>query len=221
VQGPKPKEILLWQDPMPEVRFKAREGHQLRYSVGLRMSRLISRSVGSSGGRLLPPNAQGGDEGGGGSGGEKVFFDDGRVRVTESLVTIGHPWNKAFAVREITSVTYGKNRSNDLGASILRSVGWLALGLGLLVGVAGFWPGMVFGLFMGVSLLIGSRKKEAPYSVTLSTGGFWETEYLSSKSLEWCEAVASAVQQAIAYKPGPPSNDGGQFIPVPQSRLRN
>jgi len=51
-------------------------------------------------------------------GGEKVFFDDGQVRVTESLVTIGHPWNKAFAVQEITSVTYGKNRSNDLGASI-------------------------------------------------------------------------------------------------------
>ncbi|NBS49998.1 MAG: hypothetical protein EBS97_05230 [Verrucomicrobia bacterium] len=152
----------------------------------------------------------GGDEG---SGGEKVFFDDGQVRVTESLVTIGHPWNKAFAVREITSVTYGKNRSNDLGASILRSVGWLAWGFGLLVGLAGFWPGMVFGLFMGVSLLIGSRKKEAPYSVT--------PEYLSSKSLEWCEAVASAVQQAIAYKPGPPSNDEGKFIPGPQRRLRN
>jgi hypothetical protein len=204
---------------VPEVWLKTREGHQLRYSVGLSMSRLISRSVGNSGGRTVPPKELGGDEGGGG--GEKVFFDDGQVRVTESLVTIGHPWNKAFAVREISSVTYGKNRSNDLGTSILRSVGWLALGFGLLVGVAGFWPGMVFGLCVGVSLLIGSRSKDAPYSVTLSTGGFWETEYLSSKSLEWCEAVASAVQQAIAYKPEPPSNDGGQFIPTPQSRLRN
>ena len=183
------------------------------------MSRLISRSAGNSGSRILPPNEQGGDEGGGG--GEKVFFDDGQVRVTESLVTIGHPWNKAFAVREITSVTYGKNRSNDLGASILRTVGWLALGFGLLLGLAGFWPGMVFGLFMGVGLLCGGHKKDAPYSVTLSTGGFWETEYLSSKSLEWCEAVALAVHQAIAYKPEPPSNDGGQFIPAPQSRLRN
>jgi len=160
----------------------------------------------------------GGDEEGGG---EKVFFDDGQVKVTESLVTIGHPWNKAFAVREITSVKYGKNRSNDLGASILRSVGWLALGFGLLAGMAGFWSGLFFGLFMGVSLLIGSRKKDAPYSVTLSTGGFWETEYLSSKSLQWCEAVALAVHEAIAYKPEPPPNDGGQFIPAPQSRLRN
>jgi hypothetical protein len=114
------------------------------------MSRLISRSVGSSGGRILPPNEQGGDEGDGE--GEKIFFDDGQVRVTESLVTIGHPWNKAFAVREISSVTYGKNRSNDLGASLLRTVGWLALGFGLLVGLAGFWPGMVFGLFMGAGL---------------------------------------------------------------------
>jgi len=156
-----------------------------------------------------------------GEGGERIFFDDGQVRVTESLVTIGHPWNKAFAVREITSVTYGKNRSNDLGASLLRTVGWLALGFGLLVGVAGFWPGGVFGLFMGVGLLFGSRLKNAEYSVTLSTGGFWQTEYLSSKSLKWCEAVALAVHQAIAYKPEPLSNDRGQFIPAPQSRLRN
>jgi len=172
--------------------------------VGMQKTRLVIRS--------------GGDEG---SGGEKVFFDDGQVKVTESLVTIGHPWNKAFAVREITSVTYGKNRSNDLGASILRSVGWLALGFGLLVGVAGFWPGMVFGLCVGVSLLIGSRSKDAPYSVTLCTGGFWETEYLSSKSLAWCEAVALAVHEAIAYRRQPPSNDGGQFIPAPQRTLRN
>jgi hypothetical protein len=183
------------------------------------MSRLISRSVGSSGGRTLPPEGQGGDEGSGG--GEKVFFDDGQVRVTESLVTIGHPWNKAFAVREITSVTYGKNKSNDLGASLLRSVGWLALGFGLLMGLASFWSGMVFGLFVGVGLLFGSHKKDAPYSVTLSTRGFWETEYLSSKSLVWCETFASAVQQAITYKPEPHSNDGGQFIPGPQSRLGN
>jgi hypothetical protein len=184
----------------------------------MQRTKLVSRSGGGLGGGRVPDS---GDEGGGENRGEKVFFDDGQVRVTESLVTIGHPWNKAFAVREITSVTYGKNRSNDLGASILQSVGWLAFGLGLLVGLVGFWPGLVFGIFMGVSLLIGSHKKEAPYSVTLSTGGFWETEYLSSKSLEWCEAVASAVQQAIAYKPEPPSNDGGQFILAPQSRLRN
>ena len=217
MQKPKPEEILFWQDPVPEVRLKTQEGHQLRYSVGLRMSRLISRSIGNSGGRTPPPMEQGGDDGEG----EKVFFDDGQVKVTESLVTIGHPWNKAFAVREISSVTYGKNNSNDLGASLLRTVGWLALGFGLLMGLAGFWSGMVFGFFVGVGLLFGSHIKDVPYSVTLSTGGFWETEYLSSKSLEWCEAVASAIQQAIAYKPEPPSNDGGQFIPAPQSRLRN
>ena len=171
---------------------------------GMQRTKLVSRSGGDLGGV-----------------GDKVFFDDGQVRVTESLVTIGHPWNKAFAVREITSVTYGKNRSNDLGASILRTVGWLALGLGLLVGLAGFWPGLVFGLFMGAGLLLGGRKKDAPFSVTLSTGGFWETEYLSSKSLEWCEAVASAVQQAMSHRAEPPANDGGQFIPGPQRRLRN
>ena len=89
------------------------------------------------------------------------------------------------------------------------------------MGLGGFLPGLVFGLFVGVGLLFGSRFKNTAYSVMLSTGGFWQTEYLSSKSLEWCEALALAVQQAIAYKPEPPSNDGGQFIPAPQSRLRN
>ena len=171
----------------------------------MRRTKLVSRSVGGLGG----------------SGGEKVFFDDGQVRVTESLVTIGVPWNKAFAVREITSVTYGKNHSTDLGLSILRSVGKLALLLGLLLGLAGVWSGLIFGIFMGVSLLIGSRTKDDLYCVSLCSGGFWETEHLSSKSLQWCEAVALAVHEAIAYKPEPPSNDGGQFIPTPQSRLRN
>lgn len=62
------------------------------------MSRLMSRSFGNSGGRTPPSQKLGG---GGGDEGEKVFFDDGQVRVTESLVTIGHPWNKAFAVSRI------------------------------------------------------------------------------------------------------------------------
>ena len=41
---------------------------------------------------------------------------------------------------------------------------------------------------LGLSDSVAVSKKDAPYSVTLSTGGFWETEYLSSKSLGWCEA---------------------------------
>jgi hypothetical protein len=145
-------------------------GHVERLLCGSTPAHGLVQACGFATLRLLGLGGVGGAGGDLGGGGEKVFFDDGQVRVTESLVTIGHPWNKAFAVREITSVTYGKNKSNDLGASILRTVGWLALGFGLLVGVAGFWPGMVFGLFMGLGLLFGSHKKDAPYSVTLSTG---------------------------------------------------
>jgi len=187
-------------------------------SLGLNMSRLISRSVSRSEGITLPPKGYGDGEG---SRGERVFFDDGQVKVTESLVTIGYPWNKAFAIREITSVMYGKNQSTNLGLSILGSVGKLVLLLGLLLGLSGVWSGMAFGVCVGASLLIGSRKKDALCCVSLCSGGFWETEHLSSKSLQWCEAVALAVHEAIAYKPEPPSNDGGQFIPAPQSRLRN
>ena len=57
------------------------------------------RSSGTGGGRIPPAPQYGG--GGGGGHGEKVFFDDGQVKVTESLVTIGPPWNKAFAVSQI------------------------------------------------------------------------------------------------------------------------
>jgi len=81
--------------------------------------------------------------------------------------------------------------------------------------------GVGFCLFMGIGLIFPNFKKEIPYSVNICTGGFWETEYLSSESLDWCEAVALAVHEAIAYRRQPPSNDGGQFIPAPQSRLRN
>jgi len=170
-----------------------------------------------------PPRLEFGGGGGGGDGekGPKVFFDDGQVRVTEHLVTIGPPWNKAFAVSEIRSVTHGENRSGSFLRGSTRSLGWLFIGLGVLSGVAGVWVGVIFCLLMGLGLIFPNFKREAPYSVNICTGGFWETEYLSSQSLEWCEAVASAVQQAMSYKPEPPSNEGGQFIPGPQSRLRN
>ena len=170
-----------------------------------------------------PPRLEFGGGGGGGDGekGPKVFFDDGQVRVTEHLVTIGPPWNKAFAVSEIRSVTHGANKENSIFRGPMRSLGWLFIALGILSGVAGVWMGVGFCLLMGIGLIFPNFKHEIPYSVNICTGGFWETEYLSSKSLEWCEAVASAVQHAIAYKPEPPSNDGGQFIPAPLSRLRN
>jgi len=174
-------------------------------------------------GGIEPPSLDfgGGDGRGDGEKGPKVFFDDGQVRVTEHLVTIGPPWNKAFAVSEIRSVTHGANKGNSIFRGPMRALGWLLIALGVLSGVAGVWVGVGFCLFMGVGLIFPNLKQDAPYSVNICTGGFWETEYLSSKSLEWCEAVASAVQQAMSHKPEPPSHDGGQFIPGPQSRLRN
>ena len=180
----------------------------------------MSQGVVEDGGmkRTKLGSRSGGDLGGGG---ERIFFDDGQVRVTEHLVTIGPPWNKAFAVSEIRSVTHGANKENSIFRGPMRSLGWLFIALGILSGVAGVWMGVAFCLFMGIGLIFPNFKQEIPYSVNICTGGFWETEYLSSKSLAWCEAVAAAVQQAIAYKPEPPTNDGGQFIPSPQSRLRN
>ena len=84
----------------------------------------MSRSLGNSGGRTPPSQELGGGEG---DEGEKVFFDDGQVKVTESLVTIGPPWNKAFAVSQIRGVTYGKNRSMELSNTLLKLVGMVLI----------------------------------------------------------------------------------------------
>jgi hypothetical protein len=56
---------------------------------------------------------------------------------------------------------------------------------------------------------------------TLASKIFLNSPLQENRALEWCEAVALAVHEAIAYKPDPPSNDVGQFIPAPQSRLMN
>ena len=131
------------------------------------MSRLMSRSLGNSGGRTPPSQKLGG---GGGDEGEKVFFDDGQVKVTESLVTIGPPWNKAFAVSQIRGVTYGKNCSHELTNSFLGLIGMVLILAGILSLAAGFTAGFFAGVFTGIGVLWGKSQPDAPFSVSLD---FW------------------------------------------------
>ena len=174
----------------------------------------VSRRSGGIGGRLPPAPSYGG---GGGGEGEKVFFDDGQVKVTESLVTVGPPWNKAFAVAQIRGVTYGKNRSTELSNAVLRLI---AMGL-ILAGVlslgAGFFVGFVAGVLTGIGILWGLPQPDAPFSVNLDFGGALATEYLSTKNEAWAEALANAIKEAMRQGRDP----GGEgFIPG-QDRLRN
>ncbi|NCY21841.1 hypothetical protein EBX31_07785, partial [bacterium] len=148
--------------------------------------------------------------------------DDGQVRVTENLVTIGPPWNKAFAVSEIRSVRCGDNEGNKLQKSLLQSLGWLFLGGAALLGATGIWVGTVFCGITGLSLLLTRPEKDGPYGVTISMGGFWESEHLSTANLEWAGAVAQAIQEAMNYSRSPRSGgQGGEFIYLDQDRLRN
>ncbi|NBR63784.1 MAG: hypothetical protein EBT77_05685 [Verrucomicrobia bacterium] len=48
--------------------------------------------------------------------------------------------------------------------------------------------GTVFCGITGLSLLLSKPDKDGPYGVTISTGGFWESEYLSTANLEWAGA---------------------------------
>ena len=176
-------------------------------------------------GGFEPPRLDFGGGGGGGGDGEngpKVFFDDGQVRVTENLVTIGPPWNKAFAVSEIRSVRCGENEGNKLQKSLLQSLGWLFLGGAALLGATGIWVGTVFCGITGLSLLLTRPEKDGPYGVMISMGGFWESEYLSTANLEWAGAVAQAIQEAMNYSRQPRSGGGGgDFIFPNQEQLRN
>ena len=90
------------------------------------------------------------------------------------------------------------------------------------MGAAGIWVGTVFCGITGLSLLLTRPEKDGPYGVTISMGGFWESEYLSTANLEWAGAVAQAIQEAMNYCRSPRSGDqGGEFIYLDQERLRN
>ena len=167
---------------------------------------VTSREGGLGGGRLPPMPSYGG---GGGEGG-RVFFDDGQVKVTESLVTIGPPWNKVFAVSQIRGVSHGKNRSTDLSNSILKLVGMVLIFAGILSLAAGFTVGFVAGVLTGIGVIWGREKPDAPFCVTLDFGDVWATEHLSTKSQAWARAVAEAVTEAMRYR-----NESSGFIPGP------
>lgn len=166
------------------------------------------------GGRLPPVLPHGG---GGGGEGERVFFDDGQVKVTESLVTIGPPWNKAFAVAQICGVTHGKNRSTELSNSIFKLVGTVLIFAGVLSLAAGFTVGFFAGVLTGIGVIWAREKPDAPYCVTLDFGDVWAKEYLSTANEAWAEALANAIQEAMRQ-----GRDlgGDGFIPG-QGRLRN
>jgi len=172
----------------------------------------ISHRSGIGGGRLPPVPSYGG---GGGGEGKKVFFDDGQVKVTESVVTIGPPWNKAFAVAQICGVTHGKNRSTELSNAIFKLVGTVLIFAGVLSLAAGFTVGFFAGVLTGIGVIWAREKPDAPYCVTLDFGNAWATEYLSTANERWAEAVAGAVMEAMRYR-----NEGPGFIPG-QDQLRN
>ncbi len=139
---------------------------------------------------------------------EKVYFDDGVVRVTSSLVTIGPPWNKAFSVTAIRSVEYGKNQAGTFLRSIIHLMMLFFVCLGMLgVMVGSIFLG-VFGFIMGLGLWWGKGKVEAPFAVRIRTGGILEDEILSTKDERWAEAVAEAILSALRDASGP--GDGGQ-----------
>ena len=176
------------------------------------IQRVSNRAGGVGGGRLPPMPSDGGGSGGEG---ERVFFDDGQVKVTEALVAIGPPWNKAFAVSQIRGVGHGRNRSMELPNSILKLVGIVLILAGVLSLAAGFTVGFFAGVFTGIGVLWNRPKPDAPFSVTLEFGDAWAAEVLSTPCPAWAGAVARAVREAIRYR-----NEGTDFFPGP-SETRN
>jgi len=159
--------------------------------------RISNRAGGVGGGRRPPMPSHGG-----GGGGERVFFDDGQVKVTESLVTIGPPWNRVFAVSQIRGVSHGKNRSMDLSNSILKLVGMVLIFAGVLSMAAGFAVGFFAGVLTGIGVIWGRPKPDAPFCVALDFGDVWAKEYLSTANEAWARTVAAAVADAMRHHHG-------------------
>ena len=90
------------------------------------------------------------------------------------------------------------------------------------MGVLGFWIGTVFCGITGLSLIFTQPAKDGPYGVTISMGGFWESEYLSTANQDWAAAVGSAIQEAMNFsRRSRSSGSGGEFIYMDQDRMRN
>lgn len=172
----------------------------------------VSHRSGFGGGRLPPVPSYGG---GGDGEGEKIFFDDGQVKVTESVITIGPPWNKVLAVSQICGVTHGKNRSTELSNSILKLVGFMLIFAGVLSLAAGFTVGFFAGVMTGIGVIWGREKPDPPYCVTLDFGSAWAKEYLRTANEAWAEALAGAILEAIRHR------DVGPGLIPGQDRLRN
>lgn len=175
----------------------------------------VSSRPGGIGDGRFPPMFPGG--GGGGGEGETVFFDDGQVKVTASLVTIGPPWNKVFAISEIRAVGHGVNRSTQLAEAVSRLAGLVLIFTGVISLVAGFWVGFVAGVLTGVGAIWFRVRPDAPFCVTLDFGDGGAKEYLSTGNEAWAEGVAAAVAAAMRVRRQTP---GTGFFPDPQD-LKN
>ena len=95
-------------------------------------------------------------------------------------------------------------------------VGLTTFTVAVAVAVAGAFAGSVAGSFAFAGSVAGS------FGVTISMGGFWESEYLSTANPDWAAAVGSAIQEAMNYSRQPRSGgSGGEFIYMDQDRMRN
>lgn len=144
-------------------------------------------------GHGFPPPGENGGNGGNDDPSGKTFFDDGTVKVTDKLLSIGDPWNKAFAIRAIESVhllhnsVHSRRPNKQVAKALLCIASFFAL--------SGLWAGFALCVGAGVYMLATTEKPDLPFSVVLNFGP--EVEHLLTSDKVWAKKLKEALLRAM------------------------
>ena len=120
---------------------------------------------------------------------EKVFFENGDVRVTSSRFIVG---SQTHAMNGVTSVQALKQDPNPIGLLV-----GVAIGILIFFGLEG-WA-RVFGLLIAIFCGIALRGQQSTYVVLLrSSSG--ETKALSSQNQDYIDSVVNALNDSIVFR---------------------
>jgi hypothetical protein len=126
------------------------------------------------------------------AGGENVLFDDGRIRVTPSLILIGE--RKRIVVSQIREFQWGPLKENRLGWLICKLILILLIAGALFFGLLEMWIYFTF-CMIGVLESVWWIWKW-PYSVSIRTSGLFG-EYMEFSDQNVLSACGKAIEAAI------------------------
>jgi hypothetical protein len=126
---------------------------------------------------------------------EKVFFEEGGVRVTNSRFVVP---SQTFAMAGITSVQHKTVNGKLLGPALAIAVGFITLLGGAGSGDGGGAIAIGIAILAGGAILFASRIKPVHHVKLRVASG--ETEAFTSKDGDYIERIVVALNNAMVYR---------------------